>query len=152
MYTDQDLARAEGAKKKRLALAFSVLAIAVVVLVVGLVIRMEPLATFGTALFACLFYAALELYAMPHVRYARYLRDIKEGLSRETDAEYVSISSAPRTSSGVLFYDFVVRVGPEPEDERLFYYDADKPLPNFAPGAHVHITSFGNYITEIKQT
>ncbi len=149
MYTDADLARAEQAKTRRLTLAFSVLFVAVAVLVVGLVLRMQPLATFGTAVFACLFYAVLELLAMPHVRYAKFLRDMREGLSRETDAEFMSMSEAPRMNNGVMFYDFCVRVGPEAEDERLFYFDADKPLPKYKEGERLHITSYGNFITDI---
>lgn len=150
MYTDADLARVDREKNKRLALAFSVLAVAIVAMVIGLVIRIGPLATFGTAVFACLFYAVLELFAMPYVRYARFLRDIKAGLSRETDAEYMSISGEPRMNDGVMFYDFFVRVGPEDEDERLFYYDADKQLPSYQPGQSLHITSYGNFITAIE--
>lgn len=150
MYSDADLARAERQKKRKLALAFSVLALAVLVLVLGLVLRIEPLATFGTAVFACLFYAALELFAMPYVRYARFLRDVNSGLSRQTDAEYMSTSAEPRMNNGVLFYDFCVRVGPEEGDERLFYFDADKRLPDCLPGQWLRITSFGNYITSIE--
>lgn len=150
MYTQQDLARAARDKNRRLALAFSVLGLALIALVIGLTIRIEPLATFGTALFSCLFYAVMELWAMPYVRYARFLRDMKAGLSRATDAEYVSASAEPRLNGGVMFYDFIVRVGPEDGDERLFYYDADKPLPTLTAGQGLHITSYGNYITAIE--
>lgn len=150
MYTEQDYARVAAVKKKRLGLSFLVLALSLAVLVIGLVIRNKPMATFGTAAVACLFYAVLELKALPWVRYDRYLRDIREGLSHETDADFVSMSEAPRLNNGVMFYDFVVRVGGEDEDERLFYHDADKVVPEFEQGQMLHIVSFGNYITELS--
>lgn len=150
MYTDADLGHVNEQKNRRLVAAFAVLALAICVLIAGLISRIAPLATFGTAGFCCLFYAVLELKAMPYVRYARFLRDVDEGLSHAMDAEYVSTSTEPRMNNGVLFYDFFVRVGPEDEDERLFYFDADKPLPSIQPGQALHITSFGNYVTGLE--
>ena len=152
MYTDADLVRAEKQKKERLLCSFSVLAVALSMMTVGISMRNHALATYGAAAIACLFYAVLELKALPYARYASYVRDIKEGLSRETDAKFVRISDAPRMNNGVMFYDFFVRDGAEVDEdnERLFYFDADKQLPTFQPGQQLHITSFGNYITGIE--
>lgn len=150
MYTDADLARADKTKSQRLGVAFSMLGVGLCLMIVGLIIRVELLSTIGLAAFGCIFYAVLELFAMPYVRYSRFLHDIQNGLSRETDAEFVSASSQPRLNSGVMFYDFIVQVGSDEMDERLFYFDADKPLPAIEPGRPLHITSFGNFITNIE--
>lgn len=152
MYSEQDVLRVNAEKRKRLWCAFLVLGLSVLVMIIGLIIRNEILSTYVAALIACLFYAVLELYVMPWVRYGRYMKDIDQGLSRHTDASFVSVLDQPRDNNGVLFYDFVVRVQGEGEDEgeRLFYYDADKALPSFSQGEKLHIVSFGNYITDIS--
>ena len=150
MYTDAISAQVNAQRSRRLVWAFSILAVAFIVMIVGLVTRKYYLATYVPAAIGCLFYAVLELKALPYARYARYLRDIKEGLSHEMDAEFVSFSDEPRTIDGVSFYDLIVRVGPDEEDERLFHFDAAQPLPDIKPGQQLSITSFGNFVTGLE--
>ena len=150
MYTDADFTTIRAQKMRRLYCAFAFLALAIATMVVGATIRIELLCTLGAALFACLFYAVLELFAMPYVRYDRFLRDMQEGLSRTMDGYFLHVSTEPRMSDGVLCYDFIVSESETEQAERLFYFDADKTLPTLSEGQKLRITSFGNYITQIE--
>jgi hypothetical protein len=40
----------------------------------------------------------------------------------------------------------MLRVGPDEADERLFLWDADKPLPEIAQGREVCVTSHSNFV------
>ena len=151
MYTDADLMLANAKRQRGLIFAGAFLGLSLCALIVGSIIRIEYLATFGTALFACAFYAVLELFAMPHVRYARFLNDVHAGISRETKVNFVRISDEPRMIDGVMCYDFETCEGNADNSERLFYFDADKQPPALEPGCPLLITSFGNYITQIEQ-
>ncbi|MDL2206025.1 hypothetical protein LJC33_03805 [Eubacteriales bacterium OttesenSCG-928-N13] len=150
MYTTQDINRALTERNKRIVLAAVMMALAILCIVIGALIRNKPLMMIGPSVFGCLFYFLWEFKAMPYARYARYLSDINTGLSHETEARFVSMSEQPRLNNGVMYYDFIVSVGSEPEDERLFYFDADKPKPSIPEGENLSITSFGNYITNLE--
>ena len=98
----------------------------------------------------CLIYAYLSIKLMPWYHYMMYQSDMRHGVSRETDAWYVSCTDGTRLSDGVAFHEFIVRVGDGEEDERLFFWDDDKKLPDLKEGQKLHIRSFGNYITELN--
>ena len=146
MYTESDATNAQREKRISIIICCIPLALMLVCVILGIVLRIEPLATWAPALLACVFYLLFDMKAMPNIKYCRYLNDIKQGLSRQTDAEFISIADVPRQSNGVMFYDFTVNAQ---DGEKLFYYDADKERPSLVPGEAIHITSFGNYITAL---
>jgi hypothetical protein len=74
---------------------------------------------------------------------------MREGLTRDTNGWFVSLATEPRKSDGVLVRDFIIRISESEEDERLFYWDDDKPVPDLKYGECVSIKSFGNYIKEL---
>jgi len=74
---------------------------------------------------------------------------MKQGLSRETEAWFLSCSKDTRSSDGVEFREFIVRVDDDEDNERLFFWDNDKVLPEMKEGQKLFIRSFGNYITEL---
>jgi hypothetical protein len=114
-----------------------------------MVFRMRWFAGVASTLTACLIYAYISLKLMPHYWYRCLLCDIREGLTRDTDGWFVSLAAEPRKSDGVPVRDFIIRIGESEEDERLFYWDDDKPAPDLKPGDSVNIKSFGNYIKEL---
>ncbi len=135
---------------RRLLFSSVFLALAIASLVLGLLIRNKILMVAGCTLFGGLFYFALDMLAMPCVRYGRFLRDIHEGRSRKIQAGFVSVSGQPRPQNGVAFYDVLVREDGADAD-RLLYYDAKKPLPALKPGQRLDIESFGNYIIALGE-
>jgi hypothetical protein len=150
MYSDSDYHKSNSAFNARVLAAVFILAAGVGCVTACMVFRARWLAGIASALTACLIYAYLSLKVMPHYRYRRLLSDMREGLTRETDGWFVSFAAETRRSDGVLVHDFIVRVGEAEEDERLFYWDDDKPVPELEPGERVSINSFGNYIKEYE--
>jgi hypothetical protein len=88
----------------------------------------------------------------PPLAYRRHLRETHQGLSRQVIGKLVRFDVDPTFREGSDFYAFLVNVGPvdDPEDERLFYWDAQKPRPHTALGNRVEITSHGNDIIGLR--
>lgn len=150
LYTEQDFA----ATKREFIMRILILAAILIAMIILEALFMSALrnryAVWVTAgIGCCLSYAYLVLKVMPWYRYWAYQNDMRHGMSRETDAWYVSCSDGVRESDGVRFHELIVRVGDKEEDERLFFWDDDKKLPEIQEGQKVHIRSFGNYITEL---
>ena len=151
LYTEQDFA----ATKRELRNKILMLTAIIVIMIVAEVLFMSSLrsryATWVTAAVGCcLSYAFLAIKVMPWYHYWAYQNDMRHGLSRETEAWYVSCSDSTRISDGVAFHEFIVRVGDAEEDERLFFWDDDKKLPEIKEGQRLYIRSYGNYITELQ--
>lgn len=150
LYTEQDYAAAKREFLKRvLILAGIIIATIALEAVFMGPVRNRYAVWVVAAVGCCLSYAYLSTKVMPWYHYWAYQNDMRHGLSRETDAWYVSCSDSTRESDGVQFHELIVRVGDKEEDERLFFWDDDKKLPEIREGQKVHIRSFGNYITEL---
>lgn len=86
----------------------------------------------------------------PWMKYNKYMREMKNGRKRITACEYVYFTPETRLFDGVEVHELVVRVGNEEEDERLFYWDADKPAPEFNEGDSIEIESYGNFVVKAR--
>jgi len=151
LYTEQDYA------KTKKALSIRALVLAVLMAITGAAValfctalRQQHAVVAAAVIGSCLCYMYLTTKLMPWYRYWQYQNDMRHGLSRETDAWFVSCSDSTRISDGVAFHEMIVRVGDGEDDERLFFWDDDKELPKLAVGQKLHIRSFGNYITELS--
>ncbi len=150
LYTEQDFAATRRTLKNRfLTLAALLIVTLGVYTVFVTAVRHHTAAMAVMMVGMCVSYAFVTIKLIPWFRYWRYQVDMREGMSRETDAMFVSCSDSLRVSDGVAFHEFVVRVGDKEEDERLFFWDDDKQMPPLKEGQALHIRSFGNYITEL---
>ena len=150
LYTEPDFA----ATKKTMGVRLAILGVMMLIVLGAAIVfvtalRNELAVIIAAILGSALCYTFLSIKVMPWVRYWMYQNDMRHGLSRETDAWFVSCSDSTRISDGVAFHEFIVRVGDEEDDERLFFWDDDKQLPALKEGQMLHIRSFGNYITEL---
>ena len=153
LYTEQDFAATKRAFIRRILILAAMICAIVALEALFMTALRNRYAVWGTAgVGCCLIYAFLTIKLMPWYYYLTYQNDMRHGLSRETDAWYVSCSDSTRESDGVQFHELIVRVGDGEEDERLFFWDDDKKLPEIREGQRVHIRSFGNYITELHVT
>jgi len=151
LYTEQDFA----ATKRTFWTRVLILALIIAAMIGLEALFLAPLRSryavwIVAAVGCCLSYAYLTTQVMPWYFYMAYQSDMRHGLSRETDAWYVSCADSTRVADGVEFHEFIVRVGDGEEDERLFFWDDDKKLPELREGQKLHIRSFGNYITELQ--
>lgn len=150
LYTEQDFAATKRTFLMKVLSLFLILAAVVAAEAVFMSVLRNRYAVWAVAAIGCcLSYAFLTIKVMPWYHYWAYQNDMRHGLSRETDAWYVSCTDSTRISDGVAFHEFIVRVGDGEEDERLFFWDDDKELPELREGQKLHIRSYGNYITEL---
>lgn len=150
MYTEKDYQMAQKNAKRVIYITVGILVVALVLTGVFVALRQKWPAVIALALGAWIAYAFYSFKGSPWVCYRRYLRDVREGLSRQTDCFFVSMSENTRTVDGVDVYDLTARVGDGEEDERLFYWDADKTVPALHEGQAVHIVSYGKFVTQLS--
>lgn len=150
LYGESDKVRTATALRKSLIALLCVLVPTIGVLIATLILRNKYVGIGVTIVGAWVCYYIIMQKMMPWFRYKRFLKDMDEGLSRATDGWFVSLSESPRLSDGVAVHDFVLRVGDEEEDERLFLWDDDKELPTLNAGDPVHIVSFSNFVKELN--
>jgi len=150
LYTEQDFQETSRALRKRALILTAILLGTIGLAVMFLTVWRNRIATDVTAAVGmCVAYFYLAVKLMPWYRYWSYQQDMKQGLSRETEAWFLSCSKDTRSSDGVEFREFIVRVDDDEDNERLFFWDNDKVLPEMKEGQKLFIRSFGNYITEL---
>ena len=150
MYSEQDFARAEVNFKKYLVAGLAVVGVGATATIVTLVFRMRYVMNVIAVLTACVSYGFITIKVMPHIRYRRFLNEMRNGMSRETDGWFVSFSDEPRMMDGIAVHDVIIRIGSEEEDERLFLWDDDKPFPAVRTDDAIHIVSYGNHIKSFE--
>lgn len=150
MYEEADRLLADKEAKSAL-LRIGVLGLLyIAALVPTLVLRIQWMTIALSIAFGALLIFYWEMKVAPYTRYARFLRDMFAGLSRESTGEFVGVDADTVLRDGVLFHPLHMRVGQMEEDMRLYYFDDSKPLPEIEPGAVVHITSYGNFVKSIR--
>ncbi len=150
MYTENDFRCAEKQSKLRLALLILLACVffAGMILMNRLRIQAASMAVAGGGF--VLVYFLWSFKVSPWISYNRYLREMKNGRKRDTECDFVSFETETRMRDGVEVHELIVKVGEEEEDERLFYWDADKKNPEFHEGDRLLITSYGNYVVDLK--
>lgn len=150
LYTEQDFMKTKKAFRLRVIILGVILAVTFTLMGIFVTVARNQIAVIATtAVGFLLAYGYLMIKLTPWFRYYRYQMDIRSGRSRETDAWFVSCSDGRKLSDGVEFHEMIVRVGDGEDDERLFYWDADKARPQLTEGQKVHIRSYGNYVLEL---
>lgn len=150
LYDESDRERTSRALRKGWIALLCALIPTLAGLVALMILRQKYPAIIVTVVGAWICYYIIMNKMMPWFRYRRFLRDMDEGLSRVTDGWFVSLSESPRMADGVSVHDFVLRVGDEEEDERLFLWDDDKALPEINEGEPIHVVSFSNFVKKLS--
>lgn len=83
------------------------------------------------------------LLVAPVAAYRRHLDGVLHLRTRQTTGAFKEMEPTPVTRDGVRFYPLLLNVGKmtEPEDDRLFYYDANLPLPDWQVGQRITVTA-----------
>lgn len=84
----------------------------------------------------------------PLLAYRRYLRETAGGLTRDVQGIITRMDEDVTFREGLYFYGMIVNVGEpnNPEDERLLYWDAQKPKPAWHTGGSACLRAHGNDI------
>ncbi len=149
MYGEQDLMRAEAEGRRARNIALLIGGLALVAVVCGMIFRVRPLALASAILGGCWAYGWISLKLMPWYDYLKFLREMQSGLRRETIGAFVSVSPETRAVDGVRVRDLTLDDGGDVP--LLFYWDEEKPRPDFTPGQRLKVTAFGKFITSCEE-
>lgn len=149
MYTESDYMKAKKQTRLRVAGAI-VLAAAFFALVIFFNRKRAQYASMAVgAVGFIVTYFLCSFKVSPWVKYNRFLRELRSGQRRRTECEFLYFTPETRLHDGVEVHEMIVTVGSEEADERLYYWDADKPLPAFQKGDRVAVESFGNFVVSV---
>ena len=159
MYTQQDWDDVQVMLKKRWLVTIVpsalVLAVAIAVFVYGRIQRSDTIWMITSALtilgggFFVFFYG---VYVRPARIYRRHLSYMLTGRMRETTGVFKSFSEDVSDREGLECHAMMLNIGEkdDPEDDRLFYYDAYKPRPEFTFGERVTVRSNDKMVSSIE--
>jgi len=88
----------------------------------------------------------------PALIYRRNLRYLLNGRKRVTTGIFKEFSEDVTDRDGMEVYAMLLNVGEknDPEDDRLFYYDAYKPLPTMPIGTRVTVHSNDKLVSSME--
>lgn len=159
MYSEKDWQEINALFKKRLLLTLvpscAILAAAVAIFVYGQLNRSEnlwKLTAFLTIVGGGYLLFFLGVYVRPVVIYRRNLRYLLTGRKRVTTGIFKEFSEDITDREGMEVHAMLLNVGErnDPEDDRLFYYDAYKPMPEMPLGTRVTVQSNDKLVSCIE--
>jgi len=159
MYSQSDLDSIQVLLKKRWlaagAPAAVVLVSAIAVFIYGQLNRNDSLWMLTAALtilggsYFLLFYG---VYVRPASIYKKHVLYMLNGRKRETTGVFKAFSDLVVDRDGLEVRSMLLNVGEKdlPEDDRLFYYDIYKPVPDFPLGCRVTVTSNDKMVANMQ--
>lgn len=141
MYTEQDLTNIRSQIKKRWLAIIVPCAVLLALIIVFLIQRNEILTDVLTILLGVTLIAGYDLFIKPLSCYKTHLNNVLHGMTHELVAEYSSFSEDISLVDGVAYKTLTVVCYDEKNKpyDRMFYYDTEKPLPDFIPGQPLKI-------------
>ncbi|MCH5286083.1 MAG: hypothetical protein J1E43_01560 [Christensenellaceae bacterium] len=141
MYAENDLQEVLAQRRRRWIVLLIPVAALAAVLIASLVTRTEWLTSCATILAGSLLIAGHDLFIKPLTAYATHVDNMLHGRKREVELPFASLSEDISLVDGVRYH--ALKVADKDEKgkpcDRLFYYDAEKPLPDFKEGDVLHI-------------
>lgn len=95
----------------------------------------------------CVF--SYSLLLSPVIAYGRHVSHALKGRTRQTTGVFMGMEEGAVSREGVLFYPLTINVGgkDKDEDDRLFYFDANLPRPDWQAGERLTLTSYDKMVT-----
>ncbi len=143
VYTEQDYADiCAQVKRRRLLIAIPAAALLAAV-IVSFVFRIRWLTMALSVLLGAGLIFCHGLLVSPVTAYRRHLNDVLHGRTRTTTGAFKDMEDVAVMRDGVKYYPVMLSVGnmDDPEDDRLFYYDANLPLPDWKRGDMLTVTA-----------
>lgn len=143
MYTEQDYADIRNQLKTRwLALGIPALVMLAAV-IVSFAFRIRWLTIVLSLILGVFCIFCYGLLLSPVISYSRHLDEVLHGRVRSTTGAFKEMEPQPVMRDGVKYYPMMLSVGDmeNPEDDRLFYYDANLPRPDWKTGEMLTVTA-----------
>jgi len=154
LYTQQNLQDIRQQQKKRWMAVGIPAALLFIGMIVGFILRIEWITIACTALAGVLLMAGWDLFIKPLKCYERHLRSALEGRTRECECAFASMDHDESVVDGVRYFGFMAVDYDEKTKkpyERLFYYDAELPRPDFQEGDMLHIVFYDKMICSVTK-
>lgn len=143
VYTEQDYADICAQEKQRKLLLIIPSAVLLAGIIVTFVFRIKWLTVglslvLGAGLIFC-----YGLLISPVTAYRKHLHNVLHGRTRQTTGAFKEMEEVAVDRDGVKYYPMMLSVGnmDDPEDDRLFYYDANLPRPDWKTGDMLTVTA-----------
>ena len=150
MYNEKDISEING----RIVKYSIVLVVATLIVAVPFVLSMalrwgEWVKLFGALVFVVFTYVwCAHLY--PCIRYHGFLTDMKDGLSRDMDAEILEVAEKEELQDHVRVYPVHILVQKD-QEERIVYINVSKAEGFPKAGSMVHLDCFGRHIKQVTK-
>lgn len=143
MYTEQDYQAISAQYKSRLSAVCLPAAALLGLAVFCFVRRIIWLGIASTILCGAVCIFCMELFVLPVKHYRRHLDNVLHGRVRSTTGAFKEMEEKAVPREGVKYYPMMLSVGnpDNPEDDRLFYYDANLPRPDWKAGEIITVTA-----------
>ncbi len=149
MYTSDDYQDIRQQKNKRLILFIVPAVLLLAGVVVSFIFRIKYLTMALTVVLGAYCIFCYELLVAPVAAYEKHIADALHGRTRSLTGAFKEIDSASVVRDGVRYYPLLLNVGDmdSPEDDRLFYYDCNLPLPDWKKGDLLTVTAHDKAMT-----
>ena len=153
MYDNNDFIAAQQAAKKAKLLMLLPAILLFGVTIWSFVVRIKWLTILLSSLTGCWIIFVHQMLYVPKKAYREHVRSALHVSRKECDGHYLRMENTPVERNNVMFYAFYLNVGEkqDPEDDRLFYFDAHKPLPDWHTGDMLHIVSYDKFVSAYKK-
>ena len=152
MYGENDLSNAQAAFKRAVLLMWLPAALLFGGAIWTFVVRIKWLTILLSALAGCWVIFVHQNIVLPKKGYCEHVRKALRASRKETEGYYLRMEATPVERENVMFYAFYLNVGEkqDPEDDRLFYYDALRPLPDWQSGDRLRIFSYDKFVSSYQ--
>lgn len=149
MYTKQDYDDLSAQLKKRLLLLAVPAALLLAGLVYSLVIRMQWLTVGLTLVLGCMIIFCYLMFISPIRYYRAHVQHALYGKVRQLEGCLKEMEETALWREGLLLWPMIININDmeNEEDDRLFYYDARLPRPQWEKGTRLFITSYDKLVT-----
>ena len=151
-YTENDLtqARLETRKILLLMLVHAVLLLGGVIW--SFVVRIKWLTILLSILTGFWIIFIRQNFWLPRQAYSNHIDSSLHAKKKEAEGRYLRTEDTPVERNNVMFYAFYLNIGEkeDPDDDRLFYWDALKPLPDWQTGDRIRICSYDKFVSSYQ--
>ena len=143
LYTEQDYADICAQIKQRMLLVYIPAVLLLAGIIVSFVFRIRWLTTALSLILGAGLIFFHGLLIKPLIAYKHHLNDVLHGRTRTTTGAFKEMEEIEVDRDGVKYYPMMLSVGnmDDPEDDRLFYYDANLPRPDWQYGEMLTVTA-----------
>lgn len=154
MYTKQDFADLTAQLKKRLVLLSLPSAVLLGGIAVSLYYRIQWLTTILTIVLGAMLMFCYIFLVSPVRAYRTHVEHALYGKVRKTAGRFKEMEESPLWREGLLLYPMIININDmkNEEDDRLFYFDARLPRPDWQPGQKLALTSYDKLVTHWEET